>query len=126
MAARTILKLMAALVVGLGMSVSVPAGEADVVAVQVTKTGENTYRFDVTVRHEDAGWDHYANQWEVLAPDGAVLGTRVLLHPHDNEQPFTRSLSGVEIPPEVTEVTVRARDNEHDWGGRQQKVRLPD
>jgi len=79
---------------------SVPAagGEANVVAVDVTRERAGTYRFDVTVRHADEGWKHYADRWDVLAPDGTVLGTRVLLHPHVNEQPFTRSLSGVTIP----------------------------
>ncbi len=102
------------------------AGDADVIAVTATKTASGTYRFDVTVRHEDAGWDHYADRWEVVGPDGTVLGTRVLLHPHDTEQPFTRSLSGVEIPAEARTVTVRARDSRHGWGGREQAVALPD
>ena len=37
------------------------------------------------------GWEHYANKWDVVGPDDTILGTRVLLHPHVNEQPFTRS-----------------------------------
>ena len=47
----------------------------------------------------DSGWDHYANRWEVLEPEGQVIATRTLLHPHVDEQPFTRSLSGIHIPP---------------------------
>jgi hypothetical protein len=74
------------------------AGEADVLGVSVTSTGEGTYCFDVTVQHADTGWDHYADAWEVLAPDGTVLGARTLLHPHTDEQPFTRSLIGIRIP----------------------------
>ena len=102
------------------------AGEADVVAVKVSKTGERVYRFDVTVRHDDTGWDHYADRWEVLAPDGRVLGVRVLAHPHENEQPFTRSLSGVEIPTGVAEVRVRAGDSVHDFGGAEMTVAVPE
>ena len=71
------------------------AGEADVVAVEAAREDPGTWRFDVTVAHGDEGWDHYADKWEVLAPDGRVLGARVLLHPHVGEQPFTRSLGGV-------------------------------
>ena len=67
------------------------------------------WRFEVTVQHPDTGWDHYADRWDVLAPDGRVLGTRVLLHPHEHEQPFTRSLGGVFIPDDIKEVTIRAR-----------------
>lgn len=99
------------------------AGEADVVGVDMRPDGAGTYRFDVTVRHADTGWDHYANAWEVLTPDGkTVLGTRTLLHPHETEQPFTRSLSGVRIPAGVTEVIVRARDSVHGVGGKEMRV----
>jgi hypothetical protein len=36
--------------------------------------------------------NYFAGALEVLVPDGAVLGRRVLLHPHETEQPFTRDL----------------------------------
>ena len=101
------------------------AGEADVVDVRASKSSSATYSFDVTVLHADTGWDHYADKWEVLGPDGKVLGTRVLMHPHVNELPFTRSLSGVQIPPGVTSVTVRAHDKVHGWGGKTMSVDLP-
>lgn len=100
------------------------AGEADVLDVEVTPGADGAWRFDVTVQHADTGWDHYADAWEVLAPDGTVLGTRTLLHPHVNEQPFTRSLTGVRIPDGVTEVTVRAHDSVHGHGGREAVVEL--
>ena len=101
------------------------AGEADVVQVQVSISGERTYRFDVTVQHSDTGWDHYADQWEIVAPDGKILGTRKLLHPHVNEQPFTRSLSGVVIPNNIRQVSVRAHDSVHAYGGRVMTLDLP-
>ena len=101
------------------------AGEADVVGVEVTSQGGGSYRFDVTVEHGDEGWDHYADAWDVVAPDGSVLGTRVLLHPHENEQPFTRSTT-VTIPDGITEVTLRAKDSVHDYGGgAEMTVTLP-
>lgn len=78
--------------------------------------GADGWRFDVTVRHADEGWDHYADGWEVLGPDGARLGHRPLAHPHVDEQPFTRSLGGVAIPDGVGAVTVRAHDSVHGWG----------
>ena len=54
--------------------------------VKAQKTGD-TWTFSVTVRHNDEGWDHYADIWQVLHPEtGEVLGERVLLHPHDTEQ----------------------------------------
>lgn len=99
------------------MSGAALAGEADVVGVEVTRSGD-TWRFSVAVDHADTGWDHYADMWRVVAPDGAILGERVLAHPHVNERPFTRSLGGVRIPAGVTQVTIEARDSVHGWGGK--------
>ena len=93
----------------------VAAGDARITAVETRQDGDG-WRFDVTVAHDDTGWDHYADAWQVLAPDGTVLGTRELLHPHVEEQPFTRSLGGVAIPADLDRVTMRARDSVHGWG----------
>lgn len=102
-----------------------PGGEADVVAAQLERSGDATFRLDVTVRHADEGWDHYADNFDVVAPDGRVLGTRTLLHPHVDEQPFTRSLTGLEIPDGIDEVVVRAHDSVHGNGGADLRVRVP-
>lgn len=101
------------------------AGEADVVAARAMKQSGGAYSFDVTVRHADEGWNHYADKWDVLAPDGTVLGTRVLYHPHVDEQPFTRSLSGVKVPSGTDQVTIRAHDKVHGYGGAEVTVKLP-
>jgi hypothetical protein len=99
---------------------------AQVRGVEAEKTGPDTYTFRVTVEHRDEGWDHYADQWQIVHPDtGEVLATRVLHHPHDNEQPFTRSLSSVELPPGLQRVLVRARCNQHGFEGRQVLAPLP-
>lgn len=98
--------LMAAVL--LSAAALVVAGEADVIAVEARASGSRVFRFDVTVRSKDTGWDYYAERFEVVAPDGSVLGTRVLLHPHETEQPFTRELDGVRIAPSIGQVTVRA------------------
>ena len=92
---------------------------AQVVAVKTTLEKGESWRFDVTVRHEDEGWDHYANLWEVVDPQtGKVIGNRVLAHPHDNEQPFTRSATGIKISQEITKVLVRAKCTLHGFEGR--------
>jgi len=101
------------------------AGEADVVAVSVKKTAEMTFTFDVTLSHGDEGWKHYADKWDVVTPDGKVLGTRKLHHPHVDEQPFTRSLSGIKIPEGVDVVIIRAHDSVHAYGGKTVQVTLP-
>lgn len=101
------------------------AGEADVVGAQATRASDGTFRFEVAVRHGDEGWHHYADKWDVVAPDGTVLATRVLLHPHENEQPFTRFLGGVAIPAGIDRVTIRADDKIHGYGGAEITVDLP-
>lgn len=83
--------------------------------VTATQTGP-TWRFDVQIMHEDEGWDHYADGWGVYLSDGTELGYRVLHHPHVNEMPFTRSLSGVSVPEGAKEVLIRPRDLVHGVG----------
>lgn len=101
------------------------AGEADVIDVDKAADAHHLYRFSVTIRHADTGWDHFADKWEILDEKGAVLATRVLHHPHVDEQPFTRSLSGVRIPEHVKTITIRAHDSVHGYGGREINVDLP-
>jgi hypothetical protein len=104
---------------------------ADVTHVRAVRTGDGTWTFHVTVRHPDTGWEDYADGWDVVTPDGQVLKpdpgspfTRELLHPHVDEQPFTRSQSGIEVPAGVTQVRVRAHDLVDGFGGREVNVDL--
>ena len=90
------------------------ADAPQVVDVKATQSG-GAWRFDVTILHPDTGWDHYADGWEVIDADGNQLGVRPLAHPHVNEQPFTRSQSGIVIPEGITEVYIRTRDNVDGW-----------
>lgn len=107
------------------MGAAAYAGEADVVDVKIRVTAKGIYSFDVTVRHADEGWKHYADRWDVVTPEGTVLGTRTLYHPHVDEQPFTRSLSGVSIADSIREVSVRAHDSVHGYGGKTMTVAVP-
>lgn len=101
------------------------AGEADVIGAKLRHDGGNRYTVSATIAHGDRGWNHYADAFEVVGPDGKVLGVRVLHHPHVNEQPFTRSLGGIEIPSGVNQITVRARDSVHGFGGAKVTVPVP-
>lgn len=107
------------------MTPSGMAGEVEVVSAKARSAGGDSFRFEVTLRHADAGWAHYADNWEILTLEGKLLGRRVLLHPHDNEQPFTRSLGGVKIPPGITQVKVRGHDKVHKYGGKELVIDLP-
>ncbi|WP_298840280.1 hypothetical protein [uncultured Roseobacter sp.] len=101
----------------------VMAAEPKIENVKVQRTGD-TWRFDVTISHPDTGWDHYADGWRVLDMDGNELGMRVLVHPHVDEQPFTRSLSGVRIPEGTTQVRIQARDLPGGWNSGSVTVNL--
>ena len=102
----------------------VQAGEADVLDASITHLGQDRFRIDATVKHADAGWEHYADRWDVLDAEGQVLGSRELAHPHDNEQPFTRSLT-LTLPKGLSVVTIRANDSVHGLGGAEFTLAIP-
>lgn len=102
------------------------AGDVEITAAKASKAANGQYSFSVTLKHGDTGWEHYADEWRVLADDGTVLGVRELLHPHVNEQPFTRSLGRVDIPAGTTSVLIDARDNVHGRISEPFKLALPE
>lgn len=102
------------------------AGEVTIISAEAEKSADNAYRFSVTLKHDDEGWDHYADEWRILLKDGTVLGTRTLAHPHVKEQPFTRGLGNVVIPEGVKSVMVDARDSVHGRSSVLLEVILPE
>lgn len=109
----------------IGFIVTGPGYSGEVEIVDVKVTCSNNCNFAVTLKHADEGWQHYANQWDVLTMDGELLKSRVLFHPHVDEQPFTRSLSGVQIPAGTNRVKIRARDLKHGYSNVEFTVQLP-
>jgi hypothetical protein len=89
---------------------------AQVVFVKASQSSSGSWCFDATVEHNDNGWEHYADGWEVVSANNQQVAFRELLHPHDNEQPFTRSQCGIALPDNAV-VTVRAKCNVHGYGG---------
>jgi len=94
----------------LAAAATAPAPDVEIPFVRARQTGDGVWTFDVTINHPDTGWADYVDGWHVATPDGEILGTRILLHPHVNEMPFTRSLSGVAIPADINEVHMRSHD----------------
>lgn len=83
-------------------------GEPRADVVHVSVTGDpGAYTFGVTIRSDETGCDQYANWWEVLTPEGALVYRRILDHSHTNEQPFTRTGGPVDVPADA-EVVARA------------------
>lgn len=91
---------------------------AQVTNVLATQNANGSWCFGTSVRHDDEGWDHYADGWEVIDLKGNQLGFRELTHPHVNEQPFTRNQCNIKIPSEIATVVVRAKCNQHGYGGK--------
>ncbi|MEO1139379.1 MAG: hypothetical protein AAFW87_07975 [Pseudomonadota bacterium] len=98
-------------------------GDPQVIDVTVEKVGM-VWNIHVTILHEDTGWDHFADGWEVLDAAGNRLAYRELMHPHVDEQPFTRSISGVVIPDGTREIFVRPRCSEVGWSSQTKRVEL--
>lgn len=97
----------------------------DVTGVEVS-SGVDGYTFDVTISSPYDSPERYADAFRVRSVDGAtVYGVRELAHDHAAEQPFTRSLTGVQIPRGVAEVVVEGRDQAHGWGGNTRSVTVP-
>lgn len=99
------------------------ANEVEVVSTEFARQGDS-WHVSTTLRHADSGWDHYADQWRVVDEGGTVLGQRILYHPHEDEQPFTRSQSGIQIPAHTRIVFVEAHDKVHGWSKQRVRVDL--
>jgi len=91
------------------------ADDIKILTVDLYKGNDKSWLFKVTLKHNDTGWEHYADKWQVVDANGNVLGHRTLHHPHVNEQPFTRNLTGVVIPAGVTTIFIKAHDKVHGW-----------
>lgn len=99
------------------------ADPAEINSVRVVKDG-GLWRFDVTVSHGDTGWDHFSDAWRILDADNNQIAIRELIHPHVDEQPLTRSLSGVQLPEGTTEVGVQVRDTQSGWNPEITRVQI--
>ena len=102
---------------------AVTAGQVEIVAAEVVRAG-SAYTATVTLRHDDTGWEHYADAWRLTTAAGEVVATRILTHPHVDEQPFTRSLDGIRLPDDVRVVYVEARDTVHGWAPTKLRVEV--
>jgi len=97
------------------------ANQVEIVNVMIEPSA-NRWTFHVTLKHDDTGWEHYADDWRIVDEKGHVLGNRKLWHPHVGEQPFTRSLAGVLIPKKTDIIYIEAHDKVHGWS--KQRVRI--
>ena len=111
------------IVFGLLLSASVSASDVEIVNVVLTKNS-GSWRADVTLNHADTGWKHYADAWRLVDEKGNEISKRTLYHPHVNEQPFTRSLSNINIPKGSKIIFIEAHDLNRGWSPGKVKVDL--
>ena len=95
-----------------------------VLDVSAEKLDGTEWDISVTISSQYDSPERYADGWRVLDADGNVLGERVLLHDHANEQPFTRD-EFVFIPIEITTVFIEPRDLINGWSGELTEFELP-
>jgi len=108
---------------GMLLSLNVWAGEVAIKHVTfIDQTG--SWRVNVTLKHADEGWNHYADGWRIVDVKGNELAHRTLHHPHVEEQPFTRGMSKVHIPAKTKIVYIEAHDKVHGWSKDRLKVDL--
>ncbi|MCW8900397.1 MAG: hypothetical protein OQK75_03945 [Gammaproteobacteria bacterium] len=97
------------------------ANNVEIIKVVLTKQA-GTWRADVTLKHADTGWEHYADSWRLVDSNGNEIGKRTLYHPHENEQPFTRTLSGFHLPKDKKIIFIEAHDLKHGWSPDRVKI----
>ena len=91
------------------------ASDVQLLTAAIIHQSQDEYLVSIKLQHEDTGWDHYADEWRIVDQQGTVLGTRVLLHPHVQEQLFTRALSNVKLDDKHTKIYIEAHDKQHGW-----------
>ena len=89
----------------------------DVIAAEANRQSDGSWTISVTMSSPYDSAARYADAWRILGPGADVFGIRELAHDHAAEQPFTRSLGGVRLDDDVTQVIVEGRDQINGWGG---------
>lgn len=113
-----------AAIIALLLPAAAAADPPQVTAVRAS-VSDGTWRIEVTLTHPDTGWEHYADGWRVLDAAGNRIALRTLLHPHVDEQPFTRALTGIAVAAGTAEIFIEPRCSVEGWSGVQTRVTLP-
>lgn len=101
------------------------ADHPDVLAASLQRDDDESWTLKVTLSSAYDSPERYADGWRVMDEDGEVLGQHTLTHDHADEQPVTRTQSGLQIPDGVDEVTVQGRDTENGYGGTTLAIQVP-
>lgn len=102
-----------------------PAKIADVQVKRDSADQSGIYHFEVTIEHEDKGWDDYLEAWEVFGPDGRILASRPFFKPQPEKSKSVTALTGVIVPEDIETVTIRARTYPVGLEGEPFEVKIP-
>ena len=111
--------LMASMVV----STSLFAKEVEITKVELEST-KSTWTVQVTLSHDDQGYDHYANGWRIVDAKKNILASQELYHPHDSKKPFTDSKTNITIPRGTKIIFVEAQAKPHGWSKQRVQIDL--
>lgn len=95
----------------------------DVIGAELIQRGDS-WTVSATLSSPYDSAERYADGFRVLDDHLQVLGVRTLWHDHANEQPFTRSLTGLVISEGVRFLWVQGRDQAFGWGGQVVRIRV--
>lgn len=79
----------------------------------------------VTIQHDDSGWDHFADGFEVQAPDGTRLGYRELTRPNVGQRTQDVDMTGLKLPEGIGYVLIRTRCSLVGWAAEPVRLDLP-
>jgi hypothetical protein len=108
------------------LSTPVFAGGADVIDGKITRDSNGRYSVFATIQHNDEEPKHFVNKFQVLTPDGKVIGEMYFLESHLHEQPFVGMAQSVKVPDGVRELRLRAHDRLHGYSGKEFKLKVPE
>lgn len=111
------------MILGLMFMTSVDANDVEIVKVVLT-SHNGIWNAEVTLKHDDTGWEHYADAWRLVDQNGNEIARRTLHHPHVNEQPFTRTLNHISIAAKDKIIFIMAHDKKHGWSSNRVRVDL--
>ena len=111
----------------IGNLILIQSGHSDQVSIEnaVASCSKRVCSFEVTLKHADTGWDHYADHWRILDSNDNEIGRRTLYHPHVDEQPFTRRLANISIPIQLSSIWVEAHDKVHGYASERFEIIIP-
>ena len=121
---RPAIAMLLAVIGGIFAAQNVLADKPIAYKARVMKLSDERYQFEINIVHEDNGWDHFVNRWEIVGNGGKVLATDVLHYPRIGEGIVWRVLTGVKVDADTEYVIYRLHDLKHGYG-REKLVRLP-